>query len=482
MTTHTVVGAQVGGGLLSATNPFNSVRRSLIAAFGILVLILVTVVAGSAWLVREYQRDTAVMEEKADTALLIQGAESHVGTAGLMLQRFAIDGDQAWLSEILTSADAAGRNLITVGERETAANDTEDLARLQAIDTTGNSLRSGLEQVIGLRAAGDATGAMITLDTMVGPFREYRADLRAAADDELAEVAAVQADVQRSGDLAFWLLVTSGVVGLAVGGAVSALIARSILRPLASLEQTAKTASTGDMSVRAAASGPRELAKVGEALNHMMDTVEQRTEEIRLSNEELRERNRQLLEARTQAASDGLTGLLNHRKFHQKIREVVEEAEKNNDPVGVIMLDVDNFKQVNDNLGHLKGDELLRELASTIAEVAGQDNGYRYGGDEFSVLLAGSDHNKTRETAERLLAAVTERGAGGDTITVSLGVAAYPEVAGTAEELIYRADMALNWAKSSGKNQVGDWHSLIGRKETEPGDGADPLKAASNRR
>ena len=234
------------------------------------------------------------------------------------------------------------------------------------------------------------------------------------------------------------------------------------------------------MSVRAPVRGPRELAKVGEALNHMMNTVEQRTEELRLSNEELRERNRQLLEARTQAASDGLTGLLNHRKFHQKIREVVEDAEKSREPVGVIMIDVDNFKQVNDNLGHLKGDELLRELASTIAEVAGQDNGFRYGGDEFSVLLAGSDHDNTRATAERLLEAVMNR-RGSDSITISLGVAAFPEVAANAEELIYRADMALNWAKSSGKNQVGDWHSLIGRKDGASADAVAPLETGANR-
>jgi diguanylate cyclase (GGDEF)-like protein len=146
------------------------------------------------------------------------------------------------------------------------------------------------------------------------------------------------------------------------------------------------------------------------------------------------------------------------------------------------MIDVDNFKQVNDTLGHLKGDELLRDLASTIAEVGGQDNGYRYGGDEFSVLLAGSNHEKTRATAERLLAEVVERHTDGDTITISLGVASFPEVAATAEELIYRADMALNWAKSSGKNQVGDWHSLIGRRETVVDDGATPARTAVNRR
>ena len=132
------------------------------------------------------------------------------------------------------------------------------------------------------------------------------------------------------------------------------------------------------------------------------------------------------------------------------------------------MLDVDNFKQVNDELGHLKGDEVLRELASTIAEVAGQDNAYRYGGDEFSILLPGSDHDKTGEMAKRVLDAV-KTSMNGENVTVSMGVAAYPEMAANAEELVYRADMALNWAKSSGKNQVGDWHTLIGRKADTEG-------------
>jgi len=448
---------------LANCNPVRSVRSAVIAGFGLLVLILIAVVAGSTWLVKEYQTDTAIMEEKADTALLLQGAESYVGTAGVMLQRYAVDGDPAWLPEITASAEGATRNLDMARAREASENDTEDLARLDEIDVQGDTLRTGLEQVVLVRAGGDAAVAMATLGTMVEPFRQFQATLRAAAEDELAEMAAVQADVHRTGNLAFWLLVISGVTGITVGAAISALIARSIVRPLSSLEATALTASTGDMTVRSQASGPRELSRVGEAMNHMMATVQERTEELRLSNEELRERNRQLLEARAQAASDPLTGLLNHRKFHQRVQEIIAEAESNGEFVGLIMLDVDNFKQVNDALGHVKGDEVLRELASTIAEVAGQDNGYRYGGDEFSILLRGSDHGETGRMAKRVLDAVAKTMIG-ENVTVSLGVAAYPEMAANAQELVYRADMALNWAKSSGKNQVGDWHTLIGRK------------------
>ena len=94
-------------------------------------------------------------------------------------------------------------------------------------------------------------------------------------------------------------------------------------------------------------------------------------------------------------------------------------------------------------------------------------------------MLAGADHQTTRETAERLLHAVTNPTNGADAITVSLGVASYPEVAANAEELIYRSDMALNWAKSSGKNQVGDWHSLVSRKDGEAA--SQPIQSRPSR-
>jgi diguanylate cyclase (GGDEF)-like protein len=81
-------------------------------------------------------------------------------------------------------------------------------------------------------------------------------------------------------------------------------------------------------------------------------------------------------------------------------------------------------------------------------------------------MLTGSGHEDAVRVARRLLDAVAKNKEA-ETVTVSLGVAAYPEMAATAEELIYRADMALNWAKSSGKNRVGDWHALIARKDGE---------------
>jgi len=447
-------------------NPLKSVRAGLIAGCGLLVLILVAVVAGSAWLVREYQADTAEMQQRADTASLLQQTQANASIAALLMQRYLLAGEETLAPEIRVAAATAVQALNDAKRQTQARGDDVEIAKLDGYVTSLTALSQEAEQMIALRQTGNVEQAVSRMESVVPVFRQFRLDLMATAEEELQVVSDLQAENERTGDLAFWLLIVSGVAGVTLGLAGSGLIARSIIRALSSLELTAMTASTGNMTVRAPASGPRELAKVGAALNHMMTTVQERTEELRFSNEELRERNRQLVEARAQAAMDPLTGLLNHRKFHQRVREIIAETDGKGDPVGLIMLDVDNFKQVNDSLGHLKGDEVLRELAFTIVEVVGHDHGYRYGGDEFAILLPGHDHKKTTRLAQRLLYAVTN-GRDDEHVTVSMGVAAHPEVASSAEELVYRADMALNWAKSSGKNQVGDWHSLLGRKTEE---------------
>jgi diguanylate cyclase (GGDEF)-like protein/PAS domain S-box-containing protein len=199
-----------------------------------------------------------------------------------------------------------------------------------------------------------------------------------------------------------------------------------------------------------------------EALNRSLEEkVERRTRD-------LAKRNRELLSARARAATDGLSGLRNHRAFHERIRSEVARAQKRGTPLGVIMLDVDGFKQFNDTHGHLAGDRVLRDVANILADGVSRDNAFRYGGDEFATVLINADRQKAVETADRLRRAVeTGKHHSGERITVSLGVATFPDIATTAEKLVYKADMAMYWAKSAGKNQVGDWDKMLTRKDEE---------------
>jgi diguanylate cyclase (GGDEF)-like protein/PAS domain S-box-containing protein len=202
--------------------------------------------------------------------------------------------------------------------------------------------------------------------------------------------------------------------------------------------------------------------RIVEDLNRDLERrVQERTTELRRAYEELKTRTKELVHATAEAATDALTGLRNHRAFHERIAEDIPAAEAAEEPISLIMLDVDNFKRINDHLGHLAGDRILRGLARAVRKVVPQENAYRYGGDEFAILLRGVEADEAAKTAEKMRGALESALKQADTnVTVSLGVADLSGMAGPIEELIYRADMAMYWAKSVGKNRVGEWSSL----------------------
>ncbi|HUP54855.1 MAG TPA: GAF domain-containing protein [Methylomirabilota bacterium] len=149
------------------------------------------------------------------------------------------------------------------------------------------------------------------------------------------------------------------------------------------------------------------------------------------------------------AQTDHLTGLLNHGTFGDHLDRLVREDH----PFGLIMLDLDDFREVNNASGHQAGDEALRRIAAALLRVAGRDADlvFRYGGDEFAFLLPRSDAAGSWQVAERAAAAVKAlRGP----VTASIGVASYPQDGGTAAEILLAADRACFVAKRSGRDRV----------------------------
>jgi diguanylate cyclase (GGDEF)-like protein len=163
-----------------------------------------------------------------------------------------------------------------------------------------------------------------------------------------------------------------------------------------------------------------------------------------------------------QAVTDELTGLYNHRRFQEAITTEAERARRFEQSLGLVMLDIDNFKRVNDTYGHQQGDEVLREVAHIVREFSREiDAPARYGGEELAVVLPGTDLEGAYNLAERVRSGIEElrmplvNGDGVLTVTASMGVAACaPGADVEPRSLIAAADAALYEAKRSGKNKT----------------------------
>lgn len=158
---------------------------------------------------------------------------------------------------------------------------------------------------------------------------------------------------------------------------------------------------------------------------------------------------------KAQAVTDGLTGLYNRRYFEESLQREVQRAERYARPLSLLFCDVDDFKAVNDRHGHPYGDTALRELARLLEkETRASDLVCRYGGEEYALLLPETGKAGALVAAEKLRRIAETGGAGPARLTLSFGVASYPEDAKTGPDLVQRADEALYRAKRAGKNRV----------------------------
>jgi diguanylate cyclase (GGDEF)-like protein/putative nucleotidyltransferase with HDIG domain len=152
------------------------------------------------------------------------------------------------------------------------------------------------------------------------------------------------------------------------------------------------------------------------------------------------------------ALTDPLTGLGNHRHFHERLQRELAQADEHGGMVSLCFLDIDDFKRINDQFGHPAGDRVLSQVAARLRQ-GGES--FRLGGDEFAVLLVGMDEQLALATTQSIVQRIaeTELGKAGQ-ITVSAGVATFPQHGRERDSLIRLADGALYWAKEHGKNQV----------------------------
>jgi two-component system cell cycle response regulator len=173
------------------------------------------------------------------------------------------------------------------------------------------------------------------------------------------------------------------------------------------------------------------------------------------------ENSRLFQQAQFLATRDGLTGLLNHRSFYQRLEEEIARSKRHNVPLSLVLLDTDCLKRMNDQYGHLTGDELLRVFSRLIASsVRRGDVVARYGGDEFAMLLPHTTPEAAMALCERLRRRVETHefvaGEQVEQIGASFGVAGFDPLLDPDDgaEFVRRADEALYRAKSAGRNRI----------------------------
>ncbi|MFN2636483.1 MAG: diguanylate cyclase [Gemmatimonadaceae bacterium] len=226
-----------------------------------------------------------------------------------------------------------------------------------------------------------------------------------------------------------------------------------IARPLDRLADAASEVAAGDLAVDlpAAAAGG-EVGHLTSVFNHMVSRLRDGRRELDAIHERLRKQNEELEQLST---TDSLTGLANHRSLIQSLDEEEARSKREKRAFSVLVADVDHFKQYNDAFGHPAGDEVLRTIAEIMQESARKiDCVARYGGEEFVILMPDTSPFEALDAAEHIRARVAAKKFSGRKITLSIGVAAFPEDADNHEALVAIADEALYQAKREGRDRT----------------------------
>ena len=310
-------------------------------------------------------------------------------------------------------------------ERYGAIEQLLDSRSLKAIDTS--TLRVRIRAFRALIEQGDHRSALRTESVRIVEEAQRLIEAhKAEIEHQLPMLRRDANDMMLVGVAVAW------IVGLLSFAVVKTTI-RKVVRPVEDLAAAADRIAKGDVTARAPVGGDVEVAKLGVAFNRMADELNAR------------------------ARTDDLTALPNFRAFRERIDVEIARAVRYAQRFGVLVLDLDRFKQYNDRFGHLAGNDALQRVARVIREtVRAVDFTARYGGEEFAVIVPLADAGALARLAERIRANVESLAAPGDgaQVTISIGAAIHPADGASAEALFHTADERLYEAKRLGRNRV----------------------------
>jgi diguanylate cyclase (GGDEF)-like protein len=370
----------------------------------------------------------AVPAQRADGRVLgAFAAELNLAPVQMLLRSFAPDSTGA--VHLVNSRGAAIAS---------SAGVTEQLIRIPIPPATMKKLRERARAPFAYTSFGgkDVIGTL-----------EYVPQVSWLVISEISGEAAFM-QVRRFRDVALLVIVV-----LLIAVTLSAYrLGRLIARPLDRLTKAAGEVAAGDLAVDLPeATGGGEVGYLTEVFNHMVFRLRESRIELDRINETLRKKNEELEMLST---TDSLTGLSNHRALMKRLDDEVTRFKKDKHGFSVLVGDVDHFKQYNDAFGHPAGDEVLQMIAEIMRDsTRKQDCCARYGGEEFVIVLPDTAIADALDTAEHIRARVAAKKFNGRKMTLSIGVASFPEDADDAEAIIAVADEALYQAKREGRDR-----------------------------
>jgi len=330
--------------------------------------------------------------------------------------------------------DASGRTLVATGAEPAPPPPTADV--------------SSDGEVVEYEAAGSH---LIGSARPLGVYG-WRIAIQAPLDEALSPVFSI---VTRILAIDLCVILAASVLAYAVTARV--------VRPIDHLSSAARRIAQGQLDLEIPETGRRdEVGLLTTTFNDMVRRLRRNQLEIESANRDLSDQNVRLQQANEVlnqlSITDGLTKLHNHRFFQDHLTREIKRVGRTRESLSMLMLDIDDFKRLNDRFGHAAGDELLARIANILNEsVRESDLLARYGGEEFVILASGTDISGARALAEKVRTAIAENSFILDDsqrplrVTISVGVA---EFAGNRKRFFLEADQALYRAKDAGKNCV----------------------------
>lgn len=419
------IGRQTVGTKLKLANLFTS--GIVIFLAGVLLLVLQTYLSGTA-LLEQTRTEAEVVANNISAAIIFK--------------------DQASANEMLGTLKAF-----------------DDIAHATVFDTRQNVFSEYVKAGQHPRQA--AGGETLDGNAYRFSLHQLRLSRRIVYEGKALGTVVIDTDLASTYHRIGWYVLSISlvmVVCLSIAHLALTRLQRFVTAPLHALASTSRTISEkGDVSLRAQVDASADLGMLAKAFNAMLDRIQER--EIELESE-IEERKRIEAKLDRLAHFDSVTGLHNRYFFHDRLAAAIAQAQRLHQRAFVMFLDLDNFKAVNDTLGHDVGDELLRVVAQRLRDsVRFGDTVARLGGDEFAIILENVANGTTGETvAKKCIDALSQmvRINGNEIyISGSIGLSSCPDDAVDIHALLKFADTAMYYAKNAGKNTYRVFHSSM---------------------